>query len=133
MQSVAAAVAVSVGAKYIVGRARPGEEQGPWSQVGSNGRRADASFPSGHSAVAFAAVTPFAQEYDAPWLYGVAALGAAGRVANRQHWVSDVVAGSVVGYAMGSWLWQAQRNQTRSNFSILPTAKQISVAWQTTY
>lgn len=133
LESVAAAVGISVGAKYIVGRARPGEEQGPWSKVGSNGRRADASFPSGHSAIAFAAVTPFAQEYDAPWLYGVAALGAAGRVANRQHWVSDVVAGSVVGYVMGSWLWQSQRDQKRSNFSILPSPKQISVAWQTTY
>lgn len=133
LQSVAAAVGVSVGAKYIVGRARPGEEQGPWSQVGSNGKRSDASFPSGHSAIAFAAVTPFAQEYDAPWLYGVAALGAAGRVANRQHWVSDVVAGSVVGYAMGSWLWQSQRNQRRSGFSIMPSPKQISMSWQTTY
>jgi membrane-associated phospholipid phosphatase len=133
LQAVAASVAVSVGAKYVVGRARPGEEMGPWSQVGSQGKRSDASFPSGHSAVAFAAVTPFAQEYDAPWLYGVAALGAAGRVADRQHWVSDVVAGSVVGYVMGSWLWQSQRDQRRSSFSLLPGPKQISVAWQTTY
>lgn len=133
LESVAAATAIAVGAKYVVGRARPGEELGPWSQVGANGRRADASFPSGHSAIAFAAVTPFAQEYDAPWLYGVAALGAAGRVANRQHFVSDVVAGSVLGYAMGSWLWQSQRDQRRSGFSILPSPKQVSVAWQTAY
>jgi membrane-associated phospholipid phosphatase len=133
LQAVAASVAVSVGAKYVVGRARPGEELGPWSQVGSQGKRSDASFPSGHAAVAFAAVTPFAQEYDAPWLYGVAALSAAGRVANRQHFVSDVVAGSVVGYVMGSWLWQSQRDQKRSSFSIMPSPKQISVAWQTTY
>jgi membrane-associated phospholipid phosphatase len=133
LESVAAAVGVAVGAKYVVGRARPREELGPWSQVGSNGRRADASFPSGHSTIAFAAVTPFAQEYDAPWLYGVAALGAAGRVANRQHWVSDVVAGSVVGYVMGSWLWQSQRNQNRSGFSIMPGPKQVSMTWQTTY
>jgi membrane-associated phospholipid phosphatase len=133
LQAVAASVAISVGTKYVVGRARPGEELGPWSQVGSQGKRSDASFPSGHAAVAFAAVTPFAQEYDAPWLYGVAALGAAGRVANRQHFVSDVVAGSVVGYVMGSWLWQSQRDQKRSSFSIMPSPKQISVAWQTTY
>ncbi len=133
LESVAAAVGISVGAKYVVGRARPREELGPWSKVGSNGRRADASFPSGHSAIAFAAVTPFAQEYDAPWLYGIAAISAAGRVANRQHFVSDVVAGSMVGYVMGSWLWQTQRDQKRSSFSILPTPKQISMAWQTTY
>ena len=133
LQAVAASVAISMGSKYVIGRARPGEELGPWSQVGSQGKRSDASFPSGHAAVAFAAVTPFAQEYDAPWLYGVAALTAAGRVANRQHFVSDVVAGSVVGYVMGSWLWQAQRDQKRSSFSIMPGPKQISVAWQTTY
>jgi hypothetical protein len=133
LQAVAASVAISVGTKYVVGRARPGEELGPWSQVGSQGKRSDASFPSGHAAVAFAAVTPFAQEYDAPWLYGVAALSAAGRVANRQHFVSDVVAGSVVGYVMGSWLWQSQRDQKRSSFSIMPSPNQISVAWQTTY
>ena len=133
LESVAAAVGISVGAKYIVGRARPNEELGPWSQVGTSSRRADASFPSGHSAVAFAAVTPFAQEYDAPWLYGVAALSSAGRVANREHWVSDVVAGGVVGWVMGTWLWESQRDQKRSNFSIMPGPKQISVAWQTTY
>lgn len=133
LQAVAASVAISVGGKYVVGRARPGEELGPWSQVGSNGKRSDASFPSGHSAVAFAAVTPFAQEYDAPWLYGVAAFSAAGRVADRKHWVSDVVAGSAVGYAMGSWLWQSQRDQRRSSFSIVPSPKQINVAWRTSY
>jgi hypothetical protein len=133
IESVAASVGVAVGTKYVIGRARPREELGPWSQVGSDSRRADASFPSGHSAVAFAAVTPFAQEYDAPWLYGVAALSTAGRVANRQHWVSDTVAGGIVGYVIGSWLWQTQRDQKRSSFSILPTPKQVSVAWQASY
>jgi membrane-associated phospholipid phosphatase len=133
LQAVVGAVGISTGTKYVVQRARPYEESGPWAQVGSGYSRSDSSFPSGHSAVAFAAVTPFAKEYDAPWLYGLAALTSAGRVANRQHWVSDTVAGGMVGYAMGSWLWQAQRDDKKSRLSINPGPNAISVAWQTTY
>lgn len=130
MQSIAASAGLSVVTKRLVGRARPGEELGTWSRTAN---RSDASFPSNHAVVAFAAVTPFAQEYDAPWLYGLAAVSAAGRVADRQHWVSDVVAGGVVGYAIGSWLWQAQRDDSRSRFVIAPGAKSLSVGWNTQY
>jgi hypothetical protein len=133
MQAVAASLGVSAVGKYAVARARPEEDRGPWSKVGAGYSRSNASFPSGHSAVAFAAVTPFAKEYDAPWLYGVAAISAMGRTANRQHWTSDVVAGSIVGYAMGSILWQAQRDDTRSQLSVMPGPKEISVAWQSKF
>jgi membrane-associated phospholipid phosphatase len=132
LQSVAGAIGATAVGKYAVGRARPGEELGAWSKVGS-GSRSDASFPSGHSAVAFAAVTPFAQEYDAPWLYGLAALSSAGRVTARQHWVSDTVMGGLIGYAVGSWLWHAQRGNSSSSVSINPGPKEISVAWRGSY
>jgi membrane-associated phospholipid phosphatase len=130
LESIVGAGAVSVAAKRMIGRARPAEEAGRWSRSSD---RANASFPSNHSTLAFAAVTPFAQEYDAPWLYGVAAVGSLGRTAGRQHWVSDVVAGGVLGYAMGSWLWQTQRDNTRSGFAVSPAPKSISVAWSGTY
>jgi membrane-associated phospholipid phosphatase len=130
LESIAGAAALSIGAKHIVGRARPGEEQGPWARTA---KKADASFPSNHSTIAFAAVTPFAQEYDAPWLYGLAAVGSMGRVANRQHWVSDVVGGGVLGYVVGNWLWNAQRSDAKSQFAISPGPKEISVAWKTSY
>lgn len=131
LQSVAGAIGVVQLGKYAVGRARPDEERGAWAR--SSGARSDSSFPSGHSAVAFAAVTPFAQEYDAPWLYGVAALSAAGRVAGRQHFVSDTVAGSLVGYAIGTWLWRAQRDNRNSFLSINPGPKEVSVSWGGSY
>ncbi len=132
LESVVGAVGVTELGKFAVGRARPGEERGPWAKVPSGGR-SNSSFPSGHSAVAFAAVTPFAQEYDAPWLYGVAAMSAAGRVAGRQHWVSDTVAGSLVGYTIGSWLWQSQRDNRSSFLSINPGPKEVSVSWRGSY
>lgn len=131
MEAVAASIGLTQVGKYAVGRARPGAEQGPWSQV--DGNRSNASFPSGHSAVSFAAVTPFAKEYDAPWLYGVAALSSAGRVAARQHWVSDTLAGGILGYAVGSWLWQSQRENRGSVLSVVPTPKSINVAWSGSY
>lgn len=130
MESIAGAAAVSIATKRLVGRARPSEGQGQWSKATD---RSNASFPSNHSTVAFAAVTPFAQEYDAPWLYGLAAASSMGRVAGRQHWVSDVVAGGVIGYAMGSWLWQAQRNNSGSSFAVAPGPKSVSVAWSGSY
>jgi membrane-associated phospholipid phosphatase len=130
LESVAGALAISAGAKHFIGRARPSQEMGN-CRCSSN--RNDSSFPSNHSAVAFAAVTPFAKEYDAPWLYSLAALSSMGRVAAREHWVSDVVGGSVVGYAIGTWLWRAQRDDTKSQFAIAPGAKEISVAWRGSY
>jgi len=126
LESVAGAATLSIAAKHVAGRARPNEDHGQWGQATD---RSNASFPSNHAAVAFAAVTPFAQEYDAPWLYGLAAAGSLGRTAARQHWTSDVVAGGLLGMAVGGWLWQAQRTDTRSNFAITPGDKAIGVAW----
>lgn len=126
LESVVGAAALSITAKHLVGRARPDENAGQWGKAAD---RSNASFPSNHATVAFAAVTPFAEEYDAPWLYGVAAVGSLGRTAGRQHWVSDVVTGGVLGMAVGGWLWQAQRNDSRSNFAITPGAKSVGVAW----
>lgn len=136
LQSVAASLGVSVAGKYVVGRARPVEGRGPWAQVGEGYRRSDAAFPSGHSAAAFAAVTPFAQEYDAPWLYGVAAISSMGRVAGRQHWVSDTVAGGLIGYTVGTLLWKGQRelrDEKGGTLAIVPGNRSLSVAWQGKY
>jgi membrane-associated phospholipid phosphatase len=133
LQSLALTSGVAYGSKYLIARARPGDGKSAWGSFGNAEKRSDGSFPSGHASIAFAAVTPFAKEYDAPWLYGVAALGSAGRVAGRKHWVSDTVAGGILGYAVGSWLWQSQRDQSGSRLSISPGPKELSISWQKEY
>jgi membrane-associated phospholipid phosphatase len=130
LQAVAGAAAVSVTTKHLVERARPSENLGQWSKTAN---RQDASFPSNHATVAFAAVTPFAQEYDAPWLYGLAAVGTLGRTANRQHWVTDVAAGGLLGYAVGGWLWKAQRNDSKSQFALNPGPHKLGLTWAGSY
>lgn len=131
LESVAIAEGATTALKYAVNRARPSEELGSLKHSGD--KRGNSSFPSGHSTAVFAAITPFAQEYNAPWLYGVAGFASAGRVAGREHWVSDAVAGGVIGYAVGSWLWQAQRNDSKYAFSINPGQKAIDVSWHKAY
>jgi membrane-associated phospholipid phosphatase len=130
LESVLGAAALSIATKNMVNRARPRDELGQWSRSPD---RSDASFPSNHATVAFAAVTPFAQEYDAPWLYGMAAVGSLGRTAGRQHWVSDVVGGGVLGYVVGNWLWHAQRDNRRTGFAVAPGPKSVSMSWSGTY
>lgn len=133
LQSVALSLGVAGVGKYLTARARPDEERGPFARVGAGESRRNSSFPSAHSAVAFAAVTPFAQEYNAPWLYGVAAVSSMGRIAGRKHWVSDTVAGGIVGYAVGTLLWKGQRDYPASQLTVMPGPKEISVAWNQTY
>jgi len=94
-------VALSEALKLAVDRSRPSEDRGA-SDFGHE-KRSDSSFPSLHTALAWSVLTPVAQRYDAPWLYGVAALTNVGRVAGRDHWLSDTVAGSVLGYVVGDW------------------------------
>ena len=94
-------VALAEAIKFGVDRSRPSEGRGA-ADFGHE-KRSDSSFPSVHSTLAWAVVTPIAQRYDAPWLYGVAALTNAARVAGRHHWLSDTVAGGVLGYVVGDW------------------------------
>lgn len=62
------------------------------------------SFPSGHTATAFASATILHKEYGmtrSPWYsvagYGIATATGIMRVLNNRHWVSDVIAGAGIG------------------------------------
>jgi membrane-associated phospholipid phosphatase len=117
MTSFALVEAIKLG----VDRSRPTDNRGA-ADFG-HAKRADSSFPSWHATLAWSVLTPIAQRYDAPWLYGVAALTNLGRVAGGNHWLSDTVAGSVLGYVVGDWFGRradASGNATGSTLMLLP-------------
>ena len=115
--------------KYAVGRARPIAGAGPTHFSGFNGDALNSSFASIHTSVAFALVTPFAQQYNQPWLYGLAATTAFGRVQKRDHWVSDTVGGALLGHAIGSML-SAQQNASGQPFSLQVTPNAVVANWK---
>src|SRR5204862_7782068 len=90
----AAAFLAATGLKYVVGRSRPetGDGNHTFHAFATDDRRN--SFPSRHSAVAWAVATPFASEYGSYWPYAFAAITTLGRAAGREHWLSDSVGGS---------------------------------------
>ena len=102
LSSVEAGLTAAVAAEALKGairRERPGANLGPDDY--GHASKLNGSFPSLHSSLAWAVLTPVAQEYDAPWLYGVAAVTNAARVFGRDHWLSDTIAGAVLGYWIG--------------------------------
>jgi undecaprenyl-diphosphatase len=90
---------VNAGLKSAVGRLRPAQVE-PHPLPVRTPRTS--SFPSGHALAAWCAATLFAEgDHLAPWYYGLAAAVAASRVHVRLHHASDVLAGSVLGAALG--------------------------------
>ena len=121
------AVVVSTGLKYAMGRPGPNSGVSKWDLQPFNGKPYD-SMPSNHTALAWAVVTPFALEYRAPWLYGVAALTNLSRVGKQSHWFSDTVAGSVIGYGLGRLFWESARGNTAMP-QVFVDPSSVNFAW----
>jgi membrane-associated phospholipid phosphatase len=126
-----AALAASEVLKYGLGRARPTAGEGRGSFEPGSTDDAHHSMPSNHVAVMWAAVTPYAKEFDAPWLYGVAGITNLARVGSGKHWFSDTVAGSLLGYAFGSLAWEARRDsrQGKNAAKLGVGVDRVTVAW----
>lgn len=65
----------------------------------------DNSFPSGHTIITWTAASTIAHEYPKPWVewltYGTATAVSVTRFTSLQHFPSDVVVGSTLGYLIG--------------------------------
>ncbi len=87
--------------KEVARRDRPLQGDG-----GGHFWKGGTSFPSGHSIEVWSLASVVARRYGnhkwVPWVaYGCAAAVSAGRVAGRQHFPSDVLAGGAMGFFIG--------------------------------
>ena len=103
--------------QFIAGRERPEEGTGNgrfWRHSGFN-----TSFPAGHPMFTWAMATVLAHEYPQPWVkiltYGAASAVSMGRFLGREHFASDVVVGSVLGYAIATHIFHARCDPQRSD------------------
>ena len=92
--------------KAVTQRPRPLESNGKGSFFTGGG-----SFPSGHSAETWALASVIAHEYNKNILYPITAYGLASlvsfsRLSGQQHFASDIVAGSAIGWFIGRYVFQ---------------------------
>ena len=103
--AAALATGISSSLKYTLGRSRPPVAGDPVQFRPFSGSN---SFPSGHTAVAFAIATSIADETDDGWsdiaLYGAATLTAMSRINDDRHWTSDVLIGGLIGHLSARWV-----------------------------
>jgi PAP2 superfamily len=126
--SVWASGLVTPALKRIAGRARPIHELGArsWHPFDSTYE----SFPSGHSTNAWAIATVIATRYDDNRVVPVIAYAAASsvsfaRVDINVHWASDVIAGALIGRAVGKGIVTRHGTMT-----LLPARRGAVAHWR---
>jgi membrane-associated phospholipid phosphatase len=108
-EAVIDSLIVTEGLKLAAGRQRPLEANG-------QGRFFDAgnSFPSNHSAAAWAAAGVLVHEYPGPMTkllaYGLASAVSITSVSSKQHFPSDAFIGSALGWAVSEYVYRAHHN-----------------------
>jgi membrane-associated phospholipid phosphatase len=113
-QAVVGAGIVTVGGKLVLGRARPGTAPSDPADFGFGrgfSSREYQSFPSTHTAAAFAAATVISMDvgdrrggasiWAQPAIFGAAASMGASRIYHEEHWASDVIVGAILGSVIG--------------------------------
>jgi hypothetical protein len=98
--------------KLCFHRHRPCETDPPNSGIwdGPSFIRKNVSFPSGHATSAFSIATLLASEYKgkpgvAAISFSLASLVAISRVYQNKHWLTDVLAGALVGFGCGKLIY----------------------------
>jgi membrane-associated phospholipid phosphatase len=104
-------VAIDTVVKYSTARNRPyqGDHNGDFEAGGD-------SFPSDHAAAAWAVASVLSHEYPGPLpkllAYGAAAAISAARVEGEQHFPSDVLVGSAIGWLSGELVYSQHHDPT---------------------
>lgn len=134
-ESLLTSAVIVQGMKILTGRARPqtGEPYNIFDPFTL--RSSYNSFPSGHSAAAFAVASVIAaQSKDANidfLVYTLASFIALSRIYQNKHWASDIFIGSAIGLVVGKKICTLNRdrntNKIQLSFQFTPQRKAIAV------
>ncbi|WP_321474148.1 capsule assembly Wzi family protein [uncultured Paludibaculum sp.] len=124
-RAVAVSVITTEVVKLITRRERPLENAGGGRFLQAQG--ANSSFPSMHSAMVWAVAPVVADRYPG-WLtkvavYGLASAVSASRVAGSQHFPSDVLIGSSLGWLVGHYVARSGGHDEQRRFLDPPSQK----------
>lgn len=119
--SVIAGGIITPAIKVIAGRSRPKQDQGAHHFRPFSG---DESFPSGHVTQAFAVASVIAHHYDhvpvvEATAYGIATLVGYARIEHNAHFLSDTIAGALIGTAVGGTVVELN-SQGRQRITLAP-------------
>ena len=93
--------------QLIAGRQRPGEGTGNGDFLKHHAF--NTSFPGGHAMFTWAMASVVAREYPRPWVkilsYGAAGAVSTARLLGRDHFTSDILVGSALGYVIGRYIF----------------------------
>ena len=107
--------------KYATGRSRPRDNAGITHFKPFSG---DASFPSGHATQAFTVASVISAHYDDTWVkcssYTLAGLVGVARSYHDAHFASDVLAGALVGTAVGQSVVAYSQPRRTKKMVLLP-------------
>lgn len=117
--------------KLIFGRPRPSHKAAAHKFRPFSGRT---SFPSGHTAMAFALSTSLALEIDNFWasivLYSAATAAGLSRVIIDSHWLSDVAAGAAIGHIAARLARAGFWADSDSSPVLLPAEDGVMLGWR---
>jgi membrane-associated phospholipid phosphatase len=123
-EAIVDASLMTEGIKLATQRDRPYQSDGTgkfWPQ-GTRSLNTDAAMPSGHAAAAWAFARVVSMEYpEKPWLkfaaYGAATTINVARVMSREHFPSDVLVGSTIGFLTGGYVMHHRSQAYGDTFS----------------
>lgn len=119
-ESALNAVLIAEAMKYALGRSRPLENP----KYSGNFWNGGVSMPSEHAAVAWAIAGIFAHEYPGPLTsllaYGMASSIGVARITAKQHFPTDVLVGSVIGYYVAKQTYRAHHDPELGGTEWLP-------------
>src|SRR6185369_5227584 len=109
--------------KASLQRARPMEGNGKGGFWDSSTKWYNASFPSGHAINTWGMASIFAHQYrNKRWVqvlaYGLAATVSGARVAGRNHFIGDTIAGSAMGWFIGDYVYGKRLNSELDKKSV---------------